>query len=222
MCLNKDNVGVNVATFNDPNVTLIRYTVPFAKNQLHLAHLLTLKTEIIRPNSLNYSLKTDSITMLKRHVLLIALVCSTVQIAFGQPSTTPQGMETPDWVVLMDDPSANYFTALESYNAYWKSHLKPGDEEEEMGNPVSSKGKSARELRREEREREREESHKKKLSGSELEQTEYLKYQCKRFENWALEVKPWVQEDGHILSYEERTAIWKKQQEERQQQENKK
>ena len=40
-------------------------------------------------------------------------------------------------------------------------------------------------IRRERNEREREYDKKKKLSGSELERAEYLKYQSKRFENWA-------------------------------------
>ena len=128
----------------------------------------------------------------------------------------------PDWVAMIDDPSVNYFDALKSYDNYWKTHPKPTEEEEEFGNPVDAKGKSEKVLRREERERERESSRKKKLKGESLEQVEYLKYQSKRFENWALEVKPWVQENGHILTYEERTEIWKKQQEELKQQEIKK
>jgi hypothetical protein len=153
-------------------------------------------------------------SMVHLRLLLLVVCMFSVQLLKAQSDITPKGMETPEWVTMMDNPMVNYFEAIKAYQEYWNIHVKPTEEEEEMGNPVSSKGKSARELQREEREREREESRKKKLSGSALEQAEYLKYQCKRFENWALEVKPWVQENGHILTYEERTAIWKQQQEE--------
>ena len=130
-------------------------------------------------------------------------------------------MEIPGWVKLMEDPSANYFEALKSYDQYWKTHARPAGEEDEMEMNQNTKGKSAKDLRKEEREREREQAQKKKLKGSELEIAEYLKYQSKRFENWALEVKPWVQENGHILTDVERADIWRKQQEELKKQESK-
>jgi hypothetical protein len=130
-------------------------------------------------------------------------------------------MEVPKWVNMMDDPEVNYFEAIKAYDEFWKTTPKPV-EEDEMESAASSKGKTERQIRRERNEREREYDKKKKLSGSELERAEYLKYQSKRFENWAREVKPWVQENGHVLNDEERTAIWRKQQEELKQQENKK
>lgn len=122
---------------------------------------------------------------------------------------------------MMDDPSTNYFEALKAYDEFWKTHPMPLEEEEEMEGALPQKGVSDKQSKREEREREREMERKKKLRGADLETAEYLKYQSKRFRNWAREVKPWVQEDGHILTDEERTAIWKKQQEELRQQEGK-
>jgi hypothetical protein len=41
-----------------------------------------------------------------------------------------------------------------------------------------------------------------------------MKYECKRFDNWKREVKKFVQEDGHILSYDQKLEIWNRQQEE--------
>lgn len=122
---------------------------------------------------------------------------------------------------MMDDPNANYYEALKAYEEYWKTHPMPMEEEEEMEGALPEKGVSEKEMKREERERERELERRKKLRGADLEVAEYLKYQNKRFKNWAREVKPWVQEDGRILTDEERTAIWKKQQEELRQQESK-
>ena len=38
----------------------------------------------------------------------------------------------------------------------------------------------------------------------------YKKYglECKKFEHWKLQVKPYVQADGHILSKEEQLKLW--------------
>ena len=70
-----------------------------------------------------------------------------------------------------------------------------------------------------EREQERAEKKEKKigkrLSKDELkamEEKNYMILQIKRFENWKREVAPFVQEDGRILSLEERAEIWNKQQ----------
>lgn len=134
---------------------------------------------------------------------------------------TPAGMETPVWVTMMEDPNVNYFDALKAYDAYWLTHTRPAGEEEEMEMNLSEKDRSSKDAKEAERERERREERKKKLKGASLEQMEYLKYQCKRFENWAREVKPWVQSDGHVLTDAERLEIWKKQQTELKQQESK-
>ena len=47
-----------------------------------------------------------------------------------------------------------------------------------------------------------------------LVEKEKMAYHIKRFKNWKKEVRPYVQENGHILTQEERTAIWMRQQEE--------
>lgn len=128
-------------------------------------------------------------------------------------------MEEPAWVRMMDDPNVNYFEALKVYDAYWKSHPKPLSEAEIFGTG------GGKEKQREGGSRETDadlETRKKQLAAQPTEVNEYLKYQSKRFEGWARDAKPWVQENGHILSYEERMEIWKKQQEELRKQEIKK
>jgi hypothetical protein len=145
-------------------------------------------------------------------VFFVFGLCSSAIVA--QPA--PASMATPSWVTMMEDPLVNYFDALNAYENYWKTHARPPGEEEEMEQSLGNTKKSV------DVEKDREEKvKKKKLKGASLEEVEYLKYQTKRFENWAREVKPWVQDNGHILSDEERTAIWQKQQEEIRQQEKK-
>jgi ribosome-binding ATPase YchF (GTP1/OBG family) len=164
--------------------------------------------------------------MINQRFLISAVVALLVSAgthgqSTGSEQPHPASIQTPKWVLMMDDPNANYYEALKAYEEYWKTHPMPMEEEEEMEGALPEKGVSEKEMKREERERERELERRKKLRGADLEVAEYLKYQNKRFKNWAREVKPWVQEDGRILTDEERTAIWKKQQEELRQQESK-
>ena len=83
------------------------------------------------------------------------------------------------------------------------------EEEEEMeGN--NDFGEMKREIKKEMRKDESvvltEEQWKKKNDD------ETMKYNVKRFERWMKDVKPFVQEDGRILTDEERQKIWEKQQ----------
>lgn len=131
-------------------------------------------------------------------------------------------METPKWVTMMEDPQVNFFEAVKEYDSYWLTHKKPL-KEAEVFDALEGKGtgkETAEDI--EKMEAERQQKLGPKLEGRALEEAEYLKYESKRFEKWMLEVKPWVQADGHILTYEERQAIWNKQQEEIRQQQNKK
>ena len=139
------------------------------------------------------------------------------QAAVSQNTTAP--IPIPVWVTMMEDPNTNFFEAVKAYNALWEG--KKPKEEAEIFEVLEGKGKET-DKNLEELEAERQAKLGSPLQGKALEEMEYLKYECKRFEKWMLEVKPWVQEDGHILTYEERQAIWNKQQEEIQNQENKK
>ena len=100
----------------------------------------------------------------------------------------------PDWVRAIDDPNANYFKAIKAYEDFWKTHEKPADEEELMSKSL-----------------EQTQTHVKSLSKREMKQQreqDYYRYECKRFENWVRENKPYVQEDGRILSTDERLKLW--------------
>lgn len=128
-------------------------------------------------------------------------------------------METPRWVILMEDPNVNYFEAVQVFEEYWKTHHRPSSEAQTFETQAEGGRGSDEELSQ--RDQERVARLGQPLSGAELEKAEYLKHQSKRFTQWMREVKPWVQEDGRILTYEERTAIWEKQQEEIRQQKKK-
>jgi len=128
-------------------------------------------------------------------------------------------IEPPKWVIMMEDPGVNFFDALKEYESYWLTHKKPVSEAETFESQALD-GKIGEERRLQE-ERKRVEKLGPPLTGRDLEIAEYLTYQTKRFDKWVIEVKPWVQDNGHILTYEERQALWLRQQEELRLQEKK-
>jgi hypothetical protein len=155
---------------------------------------------------------------------IFVLVMIQFSLAQNTSSNEINDKNNPIWVSMMDDPNVNYFEAIKAYEAYWKNHQKPKGEEEEMammaaltGEKMTKKQLRKKEKIEKEQKREIEESNSRKYSKKEqlvISERENIKYQVKRFENWMLDVKPFVQEDGRILTEQEKQAIWMKQQEE--------
>ncbi|MBL7766795.1 MAG: hypothetical protein JNJ58_11915 [Chitinophagaceae bacterium] len=109
----------------------------------------------------------------------------------------------PLWVAMIDDPGTNYYEALKAYKLYWENRIEPDDEEEAMDRDrIKGPKDKAREAMLA------------KMMPAEKANYDRLKYQCKRFEGWKKEVRPFVQEDGRILTIAERIAIREKQIEE--------
>jgi len=138
----------------------------------------------------------------------------------------------PEWIKMIDDPNANYFEAIKAYETYWKYHEKPKNEEEEMeamaemnySEKMTEAEKEKIEKEHREREKELKKDQKKTLTKAEMKalaEKQEMTYQCKRFENWIHEVKPFVQEDGRIQSQEERMKIYNEQIEEQRKQNKK-
>jgi len=150
---------------------------------------------------------------INRLFLIFFMAVFACQPAYSQNSgvkSQPDYKNDPVWIKMMDDPNVNYYEAVKAYETYWSGREKPGEEEEMMAEGTDKVKK--REIEKEQRERERESSGKNGLKIR-LER-EDMTYQVKRFENWMHEVKPFVQEDGRILSEEDKHRIWLRQQEE--------
>ena len=122
----------------------------------------------------------------------VSIFCSV--ISFAQSANKNSPVNPPDWVKAIDDPNANYFKTIKAYEDFWKTHEKPADEEELMS-----------------RSTEQAKAHVKSLSKREMKQErelDYYRYECKRFENWVRENKPYVQQDGRILTADEQLKLW--------------
>lgn len=106
----------------------------------------------------------------------------------------------PEWVAMIDNPNTNYFEAVNAFDSFWKNRVKPLDEMEE-GDEAKEE---AREFKR----------YVKRMTVSERNYFDQLCYHYKRFKRWQQDVLPYVQDSGRILTQEEMTNIWKKQQDE--------
>jgi hypothetical protein len=126
---------------------------------------------------------------------IIALLCIS---APAQTTTKKNYKKYPYWIEMIKDPNVNYFDAINAYDAFWKNKQKPMDENEAIG---QTKGLDNKEKQMESRKKMKEKRREKEL---------YKKYglECKKFEHWKFTVKPYVQEDGHILSKEEQLKLW--------------
>lgn len=130
-------------------------------------------------------------------VVCMFLVCAEAQAQ--KPGVNFKAEAT--WIKMIDDPNVNYYEAIKTYSDYWKNHPKPSDPEDRLLEPKPKDGDG---------------DNKVLLSKEEKIYDDEMIYQIKRFENWVRMVKPFVQNDGRILTDAERMAIWKKQQEEKQ------
>jgi hypothetical protein len=133
--------------------------------------------------------------------IIIGLLMFSSIVGFGQRSNNGKAIIPPDWVRAIDDPNANYFKAIKAYHDFWKTHEKPADEEALMAKSLEQTKAQAKTLSKREVKQQREQ--------------DYYRYQCKRFENWVRENKPYVQDDGRILSADERLKLWEQTKKER-------
>ena len=117
---------------------------------------------------------------------------------YAQKPKTKNYKKYPYWIEMIKDPNVNYFEAINAYDTFWKNKQKPMEENEAIG---QTKGTDNKEQQIQNRKEMREKRREKEL---------YKKYglECKKFEHWKLQVKPYVQADGHILSKEEQLKLW--------------
>lgn len=128
-----------------------------------------------------------------KQLLLFLLLFTAIQ-SFAQEQNRIY-KKKPVWVDMMDDENVNYYEALKAYDTFWQYHEKPENEEGDW----MPEGKDYFQEK---------EKKRSKRQLKELQMLEELRYEVKRFEFWKRESEPYVQEDGSILSMDERIKIW--------------
>jgi hypothetical protein len=103
----------------------------------------------------------------------------------------------PYWIEMMNDPNVNYFEAIKAYDAFWANRKKPMEENEVIGESKNASEKRSAFQRWFETKEQRKEEEAKKYT-----------LDVKKFEHWKMKVKPYVQEDGSILSNDQLLKLW--------------
>lgn len=148
--------------------------------------------------------------MMKRNLLYCLyffLSFAVVSVVKGQtPGETRINryyQQHPVWIEMMNDPNANYFETIKAFRDYWKDRVLPKEPfETEAGDSFEKEVG----LDVEESEKDREREAKKTARKKDQSHTMYAA-QVRAFKGWMQSVKPWVREDGSIVSAEERQAI---------------
>lgn len=93
---------------------------------------------------------------------------------------------------MMNDSNTNYFEAIKAYNIFWSNKNKPEVENDILGQTKNNV--SEKEIE--------------KLSKREKKIYNLYALDIKKFEAWQRRVLPFVQEDGRILTNEEKLKLW--------------
>lgn len=116
-------------------------------------------------------------------------------LAHAQVHDSDEYAVDPYWIDMMEDTLTNFHEAEKAYRIYFQHHEKPEGEEVEINEHA-----------------EREE-HVSKRRQRKIDAENNLRMDVKRYEVWREQMLPYVQNDGRILTPEERLAIWKEQNE---------
>lgn len=139
-------------------------------------------------------------------ITILAIVAVGIHAQPSQKSYNKRKFKKePLWIVMMSDPSVNYYLTIRAFRDYWKNRVLPKE-------PFESEEKEQFEkeiglLKEGETEKEREKEKKRKPG----EETIRYAAEVRAFKGWMQEVKPWVRQDGSIVSMEERQQILDKQ-----------
>ncbi|WP_312900784.1 hypothetical protein [Chryseobacterium taichungense] len=115
-------------------------------------------------------------------LLLIFLFVCTFQMTLAQDRIN----EVPEWIKMMDDPNVNYYQAVKNFDDYWKDKKKPVEEKEIF------------------------EEKKSKIREYKNEEAPKYAFEYKKFMHWKIKILPFVQDNGRILTKNERMEIWEK------------
>ena len=126
--------------------------------------------------------KIQASTLILLFFVFTQLIASTLQV----PSKTEQ--EIPKWIKMMDADSVNYFDAITAFDTYWQDKQLPKMEHERFI-AKEQNDKQTNEL-----------SLQKDIVP--------YSFEYKKFLHWKERMKPFVKEDGMLMTPKERIVQW--------------
>lgn len=131
--------------------------------------------------------------------------------AFSQAKThfTKKEMKkNPVWIQMITGENVNYFEAVKAFELYFTTHRFPVMEEEEMAKNENLKERILKSEKKYKK-RKRKEVTEPGESEKEKHEEKKLAFEVKRFNHWEMKTRPYVKEDGSIMTAEEQVKAWK-------------
>jgi hypothetical protein len=151
--------------------------------------------------------------MVYRKISYIFILVLFLSLAVGAQNTTKKYStrklkKEPHWIEMMNNPNANYYETIRAFRLYWKDRVLPREPFETEGMDSFEREVGLIDENESEKEREREERRRAKQNKKRIDYSA----EVRAFKGWLQDVKPWVREDGSIMTEQERQAIVDKQQ----------
>ena len=148
--------------------------------------------------------------MLFRKIFVAFVFMLSAGVAFPQAPmhfTKKEMKKNAVWIKMITDEHVNYFEALKAFELYFTTHKFPVMEEQEM---AKNEKLNERILKSEKKYRKR--KRKEILEPNEAEKEKHeetkLAFEVKRFEHWEMKTRPYVKEDGSVMSADEQMKAW--------------
>ena len=129
-----------------------------------------------------------------KNLLLIITILCCANFSHAQQSgiyTEKDYARKPLWISMIKDTAANFFEVEKAYKIYFQHHTPPGGEHDIIGEHAKAeKMPSKQELRR-------------------MQADDHMRLEVKKYDHWRMQVQPYVQADGSILTPSQRLQIWK-------------
>lgn len=116
--------------------------------------------------------------------------------------------KNPVWIAMINDEHVNYFEALKAFELYFTAHKFPLMEEEEMGKNEKLKERILKSETKYKKKKRKQVIEPNALEKEKHVQTK-LAFEVKRFNHWEMQTRPFVKEDGTVMSAEEQMKVWK-------------
>ena len=127
------------------------------------------------------------VIMIKKYLFISLVLISASVNAQQQKLSEKDYAKNPYWITLSQIEGVNFIETVKAFEIYWQNHQMP----EEDGDRYIGKG----------------DEKKKKVSIKEMKEITKatdMRFKIKKFEHWKIINEPFVKENGHIMTTEEK------------------
>ena len=125
--------------------------------------------------------------MNKKWIIIFSFFFSFTGFSQQKTYTEKDYARNPHWISMMNTEGVNFNETVRAYDIYWQNHILP---EEEADRYIGKGGKEN-----------------KRISKKELRDRRAgaaMRFEIKKFEHWKIKNEPFIKENGHIMSADER------------------